>query len=76
MVDHGDSYPPIDQRDYSDWINWKYSLEVVPAQGAADSAAFAEPLKDLLRKLSESGVRGVPACKFEELLAPWNLVNA
>ena len=76
LVDHGDSYPPISERDYSDWINWKYSLEVVPAGDITDNETFAEPVKMLLKKLSERGVRAVPACDFEDLLAPWNWVNA
>jgi hypothetical protein len=75
-VDHGDSWPIIEARDHSDWINWKYSLEVVPTLKTGGAEAFAEPLKGLLAGLSDSGVKAVPSCKYEELLAPWNLVNA
>jgi hypothetical protein len=76
LVDHGDNYPPIEQRDYSDWINWKYSLEAYPASDGIDEAQFALPLKDLLEKLHDAGVKAVPDCDFEELLAPWNWTNA
>jgi len=76
LVDHGDSYPPIEERDYSRWINWKYSLEAYPSSDEADEAQFAPPLKDLIEKLHNAGVKAVPACDFEELLAPWNYVNA
>jgi hypothetical protein len=76
VVDHGDSYPPIEERDYSRWINWKYRLEVVSTSDDADEATVAEPIKALLEKLNDAGVKAVPACDFEELLSPWNLVNA
>ena len=76
LIDHGDSYPPISARDYSQWINWKYSLEVHPVREGISAEAHAAPLKDLLQKLSESGVGAVPSCSFEDLLAPWNRVNA
>lgn len=76
LVDHGDSYPPIDERDYSQWINWKYRLEVEPPSDGIDQATFAAPVKSLLKKLHGAGVKAVPACDFEELLSPWNLINA
>ncbi|WP_447761715.1 hypothetical protein [Sphingopyxis panaciterrae] len=76
VVDHGDSYPPIEERDYSRWINWKYRLEVVSTSDDADEATVAEPIKALLEKLNDAGIKAVPACDFEELLSPWNLTNA
>ena len=75
-VDHGDSFPPLDERDYSQWINWKYRLEVTPSSDGVDETTVAEPIKLLLEKLHAAGVKAVPACDFEELLAPWNLTNA
>ncbi len=76
LVDHGDSYPSIEQRDYSQWINWKYRIDVEPASDDTVEAEFAVPLKDLLEKLHGADVKAVPACQFEELLAPWNWVDA
>ena len=76
IVDHGDSYPPLEERDYSKWINWKYSLEVYARPEEASEAQFASPLREMLEKLHGAGVKAVPACNFEELLAPWNWVNA
>lgn len=76
LVDHGDSYPPIEERDYSQWINWKHSLEVYPASDGVNEAQVAVPVKSLLEKLHDAGVKAVPACDYEDLLSPWNLVNA
>lgn len=74
-VDHGDNHPPIEERDYSRWINWKYSLEVL-FDPDASSEQFAAALRPLLKKLHDANIKAVPACDFEELLSPWNLTNA
>ena len=70
LVDHGDSHPPVETRDYSDWLNWKYSLEVVWTQGTSKETC-AEDIRPLLHRLNNAGVQTVPACDFEDLLGPY-----
>ena len=75
LVDHGDSYPPMEQRDYSDWINWKYRLEIQPSSDGVNEAEFAVPVKALLEMLQSNGFQAVPVCDFEELLWPFNKIS-
>jgi hypothetical protein len=75
LVDHGDSYPPIEQRDYSKWINWKYRLEIQPSSDGVNEAEVAIPVKELLQMLQSVGIQAVPSCDFEELLSPFNWLS-
>jgi hypothetical protein len=74
VVNDGD-WTPIEARDYSNWINWKFHLEVFPARDGVNEAEFAIPVKVLLQKLQSVGIQAVPSCNFEELLSPFNKLS-